>query len=119
MELCYLSLHTIHSFSYLILGTGQGFEPCGAIVEIMNEDGSMARLPELLEISKKFDLKIVSIEQLIAYRLQKESIIIRETEVHMPTTFGDFKMVAYKVSTTGQDQLALVKGDWKKTNPFW
>ncbi|MFN6039879.1 MAG: GTP cyclohydrolase II, partial [Bacteroidota bacterium] len=106
-----------HTEAAIDLSRLAGFEPCGAIVEIMNEDGSMARLPELFEISKKFDLKIVSIEQLIAYRLQKESIIIREAEVHMPTTFGDFKMVAYKVSTTGQDQLALIKGDWKKNEP--
>ena len=106
-----------HTEAAIDLSRLAGFEPCGAIVEIMNEDGSMARLPELFEIAKKFNLKIVSIEQLIAYRLQKESIIIREAEVQMPTAFGDFKMVAYKVSTTGQDQLALVKGEWKKNEP--
>ena len=106
-----------HTEAAIDLSRLAGFEPCGAIVEIMNEDGSMARLPELFEIAKRFDLKIVSIEQLIAYRLQKESIIIREAEVQMPTSYGDFKMVAYKVVTTGQDQLALVKGEWKKNEP--
>ncbi|MFN5183951.1 MAG: bifunctional 3,4-dihydroxy-2-butanone-4-phosphate synthase/GTP cyclohydrolase II [Bacteroidota bacterium] len=106
-----------HTEAAIDLSRLAGFEPCGAIVEIMNEDGSMARLPELHEISKKFNLKIISIEQLIAYRLQKESIIQREAEVNMPTAYGDFKMIAYKVSTTGQDQLALVKGEWKKDEP--
>ena len=106
-----------HTEAAIDLSRLAGFEPCGAIVEIMNEDGSMARLPELHEISKKFGLKIISIEQLIAYRLQKESIIQREAEVNMPTAYGDFKMIAYKVSTTGQDQLALVKGEWKKDEP--
>jgi 3,4-dihydroxy 2-butanone 4-phosphate synthase / GTP cyclohydrolase II len=108
---------TGHTEATIDLARLAGFEPCGALVEIMNEDGTMARLPELVEIAKKFNLKIISIEQLIAYRLQKESIIQREADVHMPTKFGDFRMVAYRVTTTGQDQLALVKGEWKKDEP--
>ncbi len=106
-----------HTEATIDLARLAGFEPCGALVEIMNEDGTMARLSELMEIAKKFNLKIISIEQLIAYRLQKESIIQREADVHMPTERGDFRMVAYKVTTTGQDQLALVKGEWSKDEP--
>jgi 3,4-dihydroxy 2-butanone 4-phosphate synthase/GTP cyclohydrolase II len=95
-----------------------GFEPVGALVEIMNEDGTMARLPELLEIAKKFNLKIVSIKDLIEYRLQTETIIQREVEVNMPTAWGDFKLVAYRQTTTGQEHLALIKGEWKKEEPI-
>ncbi len=91
-----------------------GFEPCGVLVEILNEDGTMARLPELMEIAKKFDLKIISIEDLISYRLEKESIVAREVEVEMPTEWGSFKLIDYKVITNGQEHLALVKGEWSK-----
>lgn len=108
---------TGHTEATIDLARLAGFDPCGALVEIMNEDGTMARLPELLEIAKKFKLKIISIEDLIAYRLQKESIISREAEIEMPTEFGNFKMIAYRVTTTGQDQLVLRKGDWKKDEP--
>ncbi len=106
-----------HTEAAIDLARLAGFEPCGAIVEIMNEDGTMARLPELMDIAAKFDLKIVSIEQLIAYRLQKESIIRREVIVSLPTHLGDFKLIAFKVTTTDQDQLALVKGEWEKDEP--
>jgi len=91
-----------------------GFEPVGAIVEIMNEDGSMARLPQLMEIAKRFDMKIVSIKDLIAYRLRHESNIQREVEVDLPTAFGDFKMVAYTHLPTQQQHLAIYKGTWTK-----
>ena len=91
-----------------------GFAPAGALVEIMNEDGTMARLPELFKIAEKFDLKIVSIEDLIAYRLKLESIIEQEVKVKLPTQFGNFDLIAFKQTTTGQEHLALVKGDWKK-----
>lgn len=94
-----------------------GFEPCGALVEIMNEDGTMARLPDLVLIAKKFDLKIVTIKDLISYRLAKETIVTRQVEVNMPTKFGDFKLVDYKVDTNGEEHLALVKGEWKKDEP--
>ncbi|MGB0424213.1 MAG: 3,4-dihydroxy-2-butanone-4-phosphate synthase [Flavobacteriales bacterium] len=89
-----------------------GSEPAGVIVEIMNEDGSMARLPELLKIAEKHKLKIVSIEDLIAYRLEKESLIERESEVSIQTKFGEFKLIAYKQLTTDTEHLALVKGTW-------
>lgn len=94
-----------------------GFEPCGALVEIMNEDGTMARLPDLMHIAKKFNLKIVTIKDLISYRLAKETIVTRQVEVNMPTKFGDFKLVDYKVDTNGEEHLALVKGEWKKDEP--
>ncbi|HYG52747.1 MAG TPA: bifunctional 3,4-dihydroxy-2-butanone-4-phosphate synthase/GTP cyclohydrolase II [Flavobacteriales bacterium] len=91
-----------------------GFEPAGLIVEIMNEDGTMARLPELMEIAKKFDLKIISIKDLIEYRLRTESLIEKTVSVDLPTAHGDFKLVAFKQTMTGAEHLALVKGNWKK-----
>ncbi|MDG1160276.1 MAG: 3,4-dihydroxy-2-butanone-4-phosphate synthase [Flavobacteriales bacterium] len=89
-----------------------GFEPAGVIVEIMNEDGSMARLPELLKIAEQHNLKICSIEDLIAYRLEKETLIEREKDVEITTAYGDFKLVAYKQLTNEVEHLALVKGTW-------
>ena len=94
-----------------------GFEPAGALVEILNEDGSMARLPELLTIAKKHNLKIVSIEDLIAYRIKNESIITKDVQVKMPTKWGNFDLVAYRQTTNGQEHLALIKGTWKKDEP--
>ncbi|MFC2186023.1 bifunctional 3,4-dihydroxy-2-butanone-4-phosphate synthase/GTP cyclohydrolase II [Peijinzhouia sedimentorum] len=91
-----------------------GFEPAGVLVEIMNEDGTMARLPELLKVAERFNLKIISIKDLIEYRLQKESLIERLIDVKLPTDFGDFDLVAYKQVSTGETHLALIKGEWKK-----
>lgn len=91
-----------------------GFQPAGAIVEIMNEDGTMARLPQLKEIAQKFNLKLVTIKDLIAYRIKNESLIKREVEVQLPTEYGDFKLVHYSQKTNGQEHLALVKGEWKE-----
>jgi 3,4-dihydroxy 2-butanone 4-phosphate synthase/GTP cyclohydrolase II len=95
-----------------------GFEPVGALVEIMNEDGTMARLPELLSIAQKFNLKIISIKDLIEYRLRIETIIERQVTVQMPTKWGDFELVAYKQTTTDQEHLALIKGKWDKDEPI-
>lgn len=95
-----------------------GFEPAGALVEIMNEDGSMARLPQLIEIAKKHDLKIVSIEDLIAYRLKNETIVTRDVQVKMPTKYGNFDLVAYRQTTNNQEHLALIKGTWNKDEPI-
>ena len=89
-----------------------GFEPAGLIVEIMNEDGSMARLPQLIDIAKKFDLKIVSIEDLIAYRMQHETLIEELVQIDLPTKYGDFKLKAFKQLTTGEEHLAIIKGEW-------
>ena len=89
-----------------------GFEPAGLIVEIMNEDGSMARLPELIDIANKFNLKIVSIEDLIAYRMQHETLIEELVQIDLPTKYGDFKLKAFKQLTTGEEHLAIIKGEW-------
>jgi 3,4-dihydroxy 2-butanone 4-phosphate synthase/GTP cyclohydrolase II len=94
-----------------------GFRPAGVLVEIMNEDGSMARLPDLKKVAERFDLKLVSIKDLIEYRLQKESLIQREIEVNMPTDWGDFRMVAYRQTNTNEMHLALVKGSWEPEEP--
>ncbi|OIP00891.1 MAG: bifunctional 3,4-dihydroxy-2-butanone 4-phosphate synthase/GTP cyclohydrolase II [Bacteroidetes bacterium CG2_30_32_10] len=94
-----------------------GLKPAGALVEIMNEDGTMARLPELFKIAKKFDLKIISIEDLVAYRMRYESLITKEVSVSLPTLYGDFQLIAYKQKTNNQEHLALVKGSWEKDEP--
>ena len=91
-----------------------GFESAGVIVEILNEDGTMARLPELFVIAQKFNLKIVSIADLIEYRIKNESLIERIVDVKMPTTHGDFQLIAYKEINSDQEHLALVKGTWEK-----
>ncbi|WP_276133758.1 bifunctional 3,4-dihydroxy-2-butanone-4-phosphate synthase/GTP cyclohydrolase II [Polluticoccus soli] len=94
-----------------------GFEPAGVLVEIMNDDGTMARLPQLKEIAKKFDLKIVSIKDLIEYRLRTESLVEEEVRVHMPTKHGDFELIAFRQTNTGEQHLALKKGEWDKDEP--
>ncbi len=94
-----------------------GLEPAGVIVEIMNEDGSMARLPELMEVAKKFDLKIVSIEDLIAYRMEHDSLIELKEAFDIKTRFGDFRLRAYQQTTNEQVHIALVKGSWKSGEP--
>ena len=94
-----------------------GFRPAGVLVEIMNTDGSMARLPDLVKVAKKFKLKLVSIRDLIAYRMKKESSVRRQVEVKMPTALGDFRMVAFEQTGTGENHLALIKGKWKKGEP--
>ncbi len=106
-----------HTEATVDLARLAGFEPAGALVEIMNEDGTMARLPQLLEISKKHNLKIISIEDLIAYRIKNESIITRNVQVKMPTQWGDFDLVAYRQTTDDLEHLALIKGTWDKDEP--
>ena len=91
-----------------------GLNPAGVIVEIMNEDGTMARLPQLREIADKFDMKLVSIEDLISYRMKNESLIEKEITVNMPTKYGDFKLHAFKQTTTGEEHLAITKGEWEE-----
>jgi 3,4-dihydroxy 2-butanone 4-phosphate synthase/GTP cyclohydrolase II len=107
-----------HTEASVDLARLAGFQPAGILVEILNEDGSMSRLPQLMEIAQKFDLKIISIADLIAYRLKHESLVSREVEVEMPTEFGDFKLIAFSVKTTGQEHLALVKGQWNPSEPI-
>lgn len=90
-----------------------GLYPAGALAEIKNEDGSMARLPELMEMAKKFDMKIVSVADLIKYRLRTESLIERGEAVQLPTEYGEFKMIPFLQTATGQEHVALIKGEWK------
>jgi 3,4-dihydroxy 2-butanone 4-phosphate synthase/GTP cyclohydrolase II len=94
-----------------------GFSSTGVLVEIMNEDGSMARLPELREMAKKWDLKIISIKDLIAYRLEAESLIEKQVEVDMPTKYGNFKLIAFNQINTNDVHLAIVKGSWEPNEP--
>lgn len=94
-----------------------GFAPAGVLVEIMNEDGSMARLPQLIEIAKKFNLKLISIKDLIEYRLREETLIKEEVRVQLPTKYGSFELVAFEQLNTGEIHMALKKGDWKKDEP--
>ncbi|GAB4091428.1 bifunctional 3,4-dihydroxy-2-butanone-4-phosphate synthase/GTP cyclohydrolase II [Flaviaesturariibacter terrae] len=94
-----------------------GFEPSGVLVEILNEDGTMARLPQLLEIAEKFDFKIISIKDLIEYRVQRDSLIEEIVRVDMPTQFGHFKLVAFQEKGSSNEHLALIKGSWEKDEP--
>lgn len=94
-----------------------GFKPAGVLVEIMNEDGSMARLPDLKKVSERFNLKLVSIKDLIEYRLKKESLIRREIQVDMPTEHGHFNLIAYEQVNTRDVHMALIKGTWEKDEP--
>ena len=103
-----------HTEAAIDLSRMAGFEEAGIIVEILNEDGSMARLPELILIAKKFDLKIISIEELIKYRIAHESLVEKVVDVHMPTEWGDFQLHAFKDKSNDMDHLALVKGTWEK-----
>lgn len=105
---------TGHTEATIDLAMLAGFEPAGVLVEIMNENGTMARLPDLMKIAKRFDLKVISIEDLVSYRIKNESLIEKEVEVKLPTEWGDFNLAAYKQLTTGQEHLALYKGEWKK-----
>ncbi|REG84648.1 3,4-dihydroxy-2-butanone-4-phosphate synthase [Winogradskyella sediminis] len=95
-----------------------GFEPAGVIVEIMNEDGTMARLPQLLEVAQKFDLKIVSIEDLVAYRMEHDSLIEKKEDFDIETRFGKFRLRAYQQTTNDQVHIALTKGTWKSDEPI-
>ncbi len=106
-----------HTEATVDLARLAGFEPAGVLVEIMNEDGSMARLPELREVAKKYDLKIISIKDLIAYRLRTETLIEEEVRVHMPTKWGNFELVCFTQLNTGEQHLALIKGEWEPDEP--
>ena len=103
-----------HTEATVDLARLAGFDSVGVLIEIMNEDGTMARLPQLKKIADKFDLKIVSIKDLIEYRLKTDSLIEEITRVAMPTKYGNFKLVAFKEKTTGGEHLALIKGEWEK-----
>lgn len=108
---------TGHTEATIDLARLAGFEPAGVLVEIISEDGSMARLPELREIATKFDLKLISIKDLIEYRLKKESLIEEQVRVNMPTEYGDFQLIAFKQLNSGETHMALKKGEWEKDEP--
>ena len=108
---------TGHTEAAIDLSVLAGFEPAGVICEIIKEDGEMARLPDLLMMAKEFDLKIISIKDLIEYRLTAETLIHKEIAVKMPTEWGDFDMIAYTQLDTGEHHLALVKGSWEPDEP--
>lgn len=106
--------HTEASMDFARLA---GFQPSGVLIEVLNEDGSMARLPDLRLLADKHKLKLVTIKDLIEYRLSKESLIKREIGVNMPTEWGSFELVAFKQINTGDTHLALIKGSWEKDEP--
>ena len=95
-----------------------GFEPAGVLVEIMNDDGSMARLPELIEVAKKFDFKLITIKDLIEYRIKTDSLIEEVVRVEMPTKYGNFMLVAFTEKNSSNEHLALLKGEWQKDEPI-
>lgn len=106
-----------HTEATVDLSRLAGLEPAGVLVEIMNEDGTMARLQQLEEIAKQFNLKIISIKDLIEYRLKTDSLIEEMVRVDMPTAFGHFQLVAFKEKETAQEHLALIKGNWQQHEP--
>ncbi len=107
-----------HTEAAVDLARMAGLSPVGVLVEIMNEDGTMARLPELIEIAKKFDLKLITIKDLIAYRLKEESLVIKGVQVNLPTEHGDFQFVPFKQKSNGLEHMALIKGTWEKDEPI-
>jgi 3,4-dihydroxy 2-butanone 4-phosphate synthase/GTP cyclohydrolase II len=108
---------TGHTEAAVDLARLAGFEPAGVIVEILNEDGTMARLPELRRMADTFGLKLVSIADLVAYRMRTESLVERQVRVQLPTAHGDFELIAFRQTNTGEEHLALVKGDWRSDEP--
>lgn len=106
-----------HTEATIDLALLAGMEPAGVLVEIMNDDGTMARLPELMEIARQHDLKIISIKDLISYRLQHETMIEEKVRVKMPTKYGDFELVLFRQINTGENHIALIKGEWEKGEP--
>jgi 3,4-dihydroxy 2-butanone 4-phosphate synthase/GTP cyclohydrolase II len=106
-----------HTEATIDLARLAGFEPAGVLVEIMNDDGSMARLPQLKKIAEKFDFKLISIKDLIEYRLKRDSLIEEIVSVDMPTKYGHFKLTAFQEKNTSNEHLALVKGEWQKDEP--
>ncbi len=106
-----------HTEAAIDLSRLAGFEPAGCIVEILNEDGSMARLPDLIKVAERFQLKLITIKDLIEYRLKTESLIRRVISVEMPTKYGQFELIAYEQKDNGQEHLVLKKGSWNSDEP--
>src|SRR5699024_9619294 len=108
---------TGHTEAAIDLARLADLKPAGILVEILNEDGTMARLPQLVEVAKKFDLKLISIEDLIKYRMKHDSLIEKKEDFHLMTKFGEYRIRAYKQTTNDQIHLALTKGNWKENDP--
>jgi len=108
---------TGHTEASIDLARLAGFKPAGILVEILNEDGTMARLPQLMKVAKKFDLKIISIEDLVAYRMKYDSLIDKIEDFTMQTRFGEFRLRAYKQTTNNQVHIALTTGSWEEDEP--
>jgi len=106
-----------HTEAAIDLARLAGFEPAGVLVEIMNDDGSMARLPQLKKVAEKFDFKLISIKDLIEYRVKRDSLIEEIVRVDMPTKYGHFNLIAFQEKNTANEHLALVKGTWEKDEP--
>lgn len=109
---------TGHTEAAIDLARLAGLQPAGILVEILNEDGTMARLPELMVVAKKFDLKIISIEDLVAYRMEHDSLIEKQEDFDFNTKYGPFRLRAYKQTTNGQIHIALSKGTWNENEPI-
>ena len=107
-----------HTEAAVDLARLAGLHPAGALIEIINEDGTMARLPELMEVSKKFDIKIICIKDLIAYRLKTESIVDKGEAVDMPTEYGHFRLIPFRQKSNGREHIALIKGEFTKDEPI-
>lgn len=107
-----------HTEASVDLAKLAGLYPAAALIEIINEDGTMARLPQLVEVARRFGLQIISIKDLIAYRLQMESIVDRGVEVDMPTQFGHFRLIPFRQKSNGMEHIALIKGTWDKDEPI-
>ncbi len=107
-----------HTEAAVDLARLAGLQPAGALIEIINEDGTMARMPELLEIAERFNMKIITIKDLIAYRLREESMVVRGEEVTMPTAYGEFRLIPFKQKRTGLEHVALFKGDIHSEDPI-
>jgi len=106
-----------HTEATVDLARLAGLYPAGALIEIIKEDGTMARLPDLMEVSRRFDIKIVSIKDLIAYRLRYESLVEEGETVHLPSKFGDFRLIPFRQKSNGLEHIALIKGEWKEDEP--
>ena len=106
-----------HTEAAIDLCNMAGLYPAGALMEVMNEDGTMARLPQLLEFGKKYDLKTISIKDMIAYRLDHETLVEKGEEVEMPTKYGHFKLIPFRQTSNGLEHMALIKGEWKHGEP--
>ncbi len=106
-----------HTEATVDLARLAGFRPVGVLVEILNDDGSMARVPDLVKIARQFDMRFITIKDLIAYRMAHEKLVRRVVEVNMPTRYGQFRMIAYEERMTGDVHLALVKGEWSEDEP--